>query len=69
MRHRFNKTFNEPSGDGWHLTTNEMLQLNKRPCAEDKLLGVSTHNLTEALKAQSIVPIYAKVSLYIDPDF
>jgi thiamine monophosphate synthase len=31
-----------------------MLQLNKRPCAEDKLLGVSTHNLTEALKAQSI---------------
>jgi 8-oxo-dGTP diphosphatase len=23
-----NKTFNEPSGDGWHLTTNEMLQLN-----------------------------------------
>jgi 8-oxo-dGTP diphosphatase len=30
------------------------LYINKRPCAEDKLLGVSTHNLTEALKAQSI---------------
>jgi hypothetical protein len=69
------------------------IKSNKRPCAEDKLLGVSTHNLTEALKAQSIgadfvvispvqathkwvksgflmiVPIYAKVSLYVDPDF
>ncbi|CAC9463247.1 Mutator mutT protein (7,8-dihydro-8-oxoguanine-triphosphatase) (EC / Thiazole tautomerase TenI-like domain [uncultured Gammaproteobacteria bacterium] len=57
-----NKTFNEPSGDGWHLTTNEMLQLNKRPCAEDKLLGVSTHNLTEALKAQSIGADFVVIS-------
>jgi 8-oxo-dGTP diphosphatase len=59
-----NKTFNETHCDGWHLTTDEMLQLNKRPRiddkltddkrTDDKLLGVSTHNLTEALKAQAI---------------
>jgi 8-oxo-dGTP diphosphatase len=39
-----------------------MLQLNKRPCAEDKLLGVSTHNLTEALKAQSIGADFVVIS-------
>ncbi|CAC9588840.1 Thiazole tautomerase TenI-like domain [uncultured Gammaproteobacteria bacterium] len=57
-----NKTFNEPSSDGWHLTTNEMLQLDKRPCTKDKLLGVSTHNLTEALKAQSIGADFVVIS-------
>ncbi|CAC9436417.1 Thiazole tautomerase TenI-like domain [uncultured Gammaproteobacteria bacterium] len=49
-----NKSFNETYCDGWHLTTYEMLTLNKRPCTEDKLLGVSTHDLDEALKAQQI---------------
>lgn len=49
-----NKTFNEPYCDGYHLTTAEMLTLNKRPCTNDKLLGTSTHNLKEALQAQSI---------------
>ena len=49
-----NKTFDETYCDGWHLTTGEMLTLAKRPCANDKLLGASAHNLTEALKAQTI---------------
>ncbi len=31
-----------------------MQKLDKRPCADSKLLGVSTHNLEEALKAQEI---------------
>ncbi len=48
------KAFDETHCDGWHLTTNEMLALNNRPCANDKLLGASTHNLTEALKAQEM---------------
>lgn len=48
------KSFNEPYCDGWHLTTNEMLNLKSRPCANEKILGASTHNLNEALKAQSI---------------
>jgi len=49
-----NKTFNETYCDGWHITTNEMLKLNKRPCDENKLLGASTHDLDEALKAQAM---------------
>lgn len=49
-----NKTFDETYCDGWHLTTEEMLTLTKRPCANDKLLGASAHNLTEALKAQAM---------------
>ena len=49
-----NKSFNETYCDGWHITTGEMLKLNKRPCDESKLLGASTHNLNEALKAQAI---------------
>jgi 8-oxo-dGTP diphosphatase len=49
-----NKTFDESYCDGWHITTNEMFKLDSRPCADDKLLGASTHNLEEALKAQDI---------------
>ncbi len=48
------KDFNQTHGDGWHITTNEMLILSTRPCANDKLLGASTHNLAEALKAQAM---------------
>ncbi|ABL02722.1 mutator MutT protein [Candidatus Ruthia magnifica str. Cm (Calyptogena magnifica)] len=57
-----NKTFNEPYCDGWHLTTTEMLKLSKRPCADNKLLGVSTHNLTEALKAQTMGADFVVIS-------
>lgn len=49
-----NKDFSKTNGDGWHLTTHELFALNKRPCVNDKLLGASTHNLDEALKAQEI---------------
>lgn len=49
-----NKTFNAPSADGWHLTTAEMQKLTLRPCGNEQLLGASTHNLQEALKAQTI---------------
>jgi 8-oxo-dGTP diphosphatase len=57
-----NKTFDEPYCDGWHITTGEMLKLEKRPCADDKLLGASTHNLDEALKAQEIGADFVVIS-------
>ena len=56
------KSFNEPYCDGWHMTTNEMLNLKSRPCADDKILGASTHNLNEALKAQAIGADFVVIS-------
>ena len=57
-----NKTFNEPYCDGWHLTTNEMLEIKDRPCADNQLLGVSTHDLTEALQAQEMGADFVVIS-------
>lgn len=57
-----NKTFNEAHGDGWHITTNELLKLAARPCTQNKLLGVSTHNLEQALKAQAIGADFVVIS-------
>lgn len=48
------KTFKESFCDGWHLTTNEMFEYTHRPCSENKLLGVSTHNIDEAMTAQKM---------------
>ena len=48
------KSFDETFCDGWHITTGEMLDLNQKPCTDDKLLGASTHDLDEALKAQAL---------------
>jgi len=56
------KSFNELYCDGWHITTNEMLNLKSRPCADDKILGASTHNLNEALKAQAIGADFVVIS-------
>ena len=56
------KSFNESYCDGWHLTTGEMLTLNKRPCDENKLLGASTHNLKEALQAQELGADFVVIS-------
>ena len=56
------KSFNESYCDGWHITTNEMLNLKSRPCADDKILGVSTHNLHEALKAQELGADFVVIS-------
>lgn len=57
-----NKTFDEIYCNGWHLSANEMLKLNKRPCTDDKLLGASTHNLKEALQAQIIGADFVVIS-------
>jgi 8-oxo-dGTP diphosphatase len=57
-----NKNFDETYCSGWHITTNEMQKLDKRPCADSKLLGVSTHNLEEALKAQEIGADFVVIS-------
>lgn len=57
-----NKTFKESYCNGWHLTTSEMLKMNNRPCANNKLLGTSTHNLTEALKAQAMGADFVVIS-------
>jgi 8-oxo-dGTP diphosphatase len=56
------KSFDETYCDGWHLTTNEMLKLNSRPCADDKLLSASTHSLDEALKAQEMGADFVVIS-------
>ncbi len=56
------KNFNESYCAGWHLTTDELLRLNNRPCADNKLLGASTHNLTEALKAQAMGANFVVIS-------
>jgi len=56
------KSFNESYCDGWHITTSEMLVLKSRPCTNDKLLGASTHNLSEALKAQAIGADFVVIS-------
>ena len=48
------KTFTEKYCDGWHITTKELMLLKKRPCDKNKLLGASTHNLAQAIKAQNI---------------
>jgi len=56
-----NKTYEELC-DGWHLTTDEMLSLKERPCGNNKLLGVSTHNTLEAEHAENISADYISLS-------
>ena len=56
------KSFKESYCDGWHMTTNEMLNLKSRPCADDKILGASTHDLNEALKAQELGADFVVIS-------
>lgn len=55
------KTFNEGC-DGWHLTTDELLSLIGRPCTNDKLLGASTHNISEAGHAEIIDVDYISIA-------
>jgi len=55
------KTFSE-SCDGWHLTCIELMELKERPAPEDKLIGASTHNLTEAMHAENISIDYISLS-------
>lgn len=57
-----NKTFTETCCDGWHITTDEMSKLYTRPCADDKLLGASTHNLEQALQAQRLGADFVVIS-------
>ena len=56
-----NKTYQELC-DGWHLTSDEMLSLKERPCGNNKLLGVSTHNAIEAGHAENISADYISLS-------
>jgi len=56
-----NKTYQELC-DGWHLTSDEMLSLKERPCGNNKLLGVSTHNAHEAEHAENIYADYISLS-------
>jgi len=39
-----------------------MFKLDSRPCADDKLLGASTHNLEEALTAQKLGADFVVIS-------
>ena len=56
-----NKTFKEPC-DGWHLTSEELLKYRKRPCANNKLLGASAHNMKEAKYAETISVDYISLA-------
>ena len=56
-----NKTFKEPC-DGWHLTSEELLKYSKRPCANNKLLGASAHNIKEAKYAETISVDYISLA-------
>ncbi len=56
-----NKTFKEPC-DGWHLTSEELLKYSKRPCANNKLLGASAHNMKEAKYAETISVDYISLA-------
>jgi len=56
-----NKTFEEPC-DGWHLTSDELLNYKKRPCTNNKLLGASTHNMKEAKYAEAISVDYISLA-------
>ncbi|MDP6974779.1 MAG: Nudix family hydrolase [Gammaproteobacteria bacterium] len=56
-----NKTFKEPC-DGWHLTSEELLKYSKRPCANNKLLGASAHNMKEAKYAEIISVDYISLA-------
>lgn len=56
-----NKTFAEDC-DGWHLTAKELFCFTQRPCAKNKILGVSTHCVEEIEKAYSIDADYISIS-------
>ena len=56
-----NKTFKEPC-DGWHLTSDELLNYKKRPCTNNKLLGASAHNMKEAKYAETISVDYISLA-------
>jgi 8-oxo-dGTP diphosphatase len=56
-----NKTFKEPC-DGWHLTSEELLKYSKRPCANNKLLGASAHNMKEAKYAEAVSVDYISLA-------
>lgn len=48
--------------DGWHLSSKELFCFNKRPCAKDKILGVSTHCIEEIKHAYIIDADYISIS-------
>tara|TARA_B100001079_G_scaffold50444_1_gene41384 strand:- start:53 stop:982 length:930 start_codon:yes stop_codon:yes gene_type:complete len=56
-----NKTFKELC-DGWHLTSKELLKYKKRPCANNKLLGASAHNLKEVKYAEALSVDYISLA-------
>ncbi|ANQ67092.1 hypothetical protein GS41_07715 [Candidatus Pseudothioglobus singularis] len=56
-----NKSFKEAC-DGWHLTSNELMEIKERPFDEKKLFGASVHNLNEAKHAEDISADYISLS-------
>ncbi len=56
-----NKTYME-SCDGWHLTSNELMSINYRPCSQNKLLGASVHSIKEINQAEKILADYINLA-------
>jgi len=54
-------TFDEPC-DGWHLTSKELLNFSSRELPDEKLIGASTHNLTEVKHAEKMSIDYISLS-------
>ena len=53
--------FREPC-DGWHLTTQELLNYSPKELSEEKLIGASTHNLEEVKHAEKMFLDYISLS-------
>ena len=53
--------FREPC-DGWHLTTQELLNFSPKELSEEKLIGASTHNLEEVKHAEKMFLDYISLS-------
>lgn len=52
----------EENCDGWHLSSKELFCFDKRPCAKDKILGVSAHCIEDIEYAYAIDADYISIS-------
>ena len=55
------KSFDEDV-QGWHLTSQELMSTDTRPCPPSKILGASVHNMSELEKANEVGVDYVFIS-------
>ena len=54
-------TFEEPC-DGWHLSSKKLMDYSSKELPDEKLIGASTHNLTEVKHAENMSLDYLSLS-------